>query len=201
MRNDCTTILAVRDRRKSGTDLPGMYLGVIIIINTAVSVAPLELFVLELWNVHGYRSLFLIFLPLVSACLIAQSLPDSYYRTKRFESSGRLYEALGIRWFKRFTPDGDCINRINRRFDPEYSLLRSHESIVEFEARTRLAERCHLISLIIVMPSAFYALALGWNQFVVWLLLPAIPLHLYPVMLQRYTRARIERVLQRGGTV
>lgn len=197
MKNDCTTILAARDRPKTGTDVQGLYLGGMIIVNTAVSFVPLELFVLELWNVHGYRSLLLIFLPLVLAWLVAQSLPDSYYRTKRFESSGRLYEALGIRWFKRFTPNGDCINRINRRFDPEYSVLGSHESIVEFEARTRTAERCHLISLIFVMPSVFYALALGWNQFVLWLLLPAIPLHLYPVMLQRYTRARIERVLQR----
>ena len=196
MSNDCTAIIASEAGGKGATQLPGLYLGAIIIISCAAGLVPLELFLVEIWSRHGFFSLLLIILPLVAGGLIVQSLPERYYRTQRFEASGCLYEWLGVRFFKRFPPNGDFINRINRRFNPAYRVVRDKASIVEFAAGTRLAEKCHLISLFLVLPAVAYALALGWNQFALWLVLPNIPLHFYPVLLQRYTRARIERVLK-----
>lgn len=196
MKNDCTAVFAPEGRGKAATRIPSLYPGAIIIVSCAAGLVPLELFLVEIWSRHGFFSLLLVILPLVAGCLIVQSLPERYYRTKRFESSGRLYESLGIRFFKRFPPNGDYINRVNRRFNPAYRVVCDKASIVEFEASTRLSERCHLIGLFLVLPSVALALALGWNQFALWLLLPNIPLHFYPVLLQRYTRARIERVLK-----
>ena len=42
-------------------------------------------------------------------------------------------------------------------------------------------------------PAAVYATVAGWLGMALWLTLPGIPLHVYPVLLQRYTRARMAR--------
>ena len=44
-------------------------------------------------------------------------------------------------------------------------------------------------------PAAVYATYAGWSGMALWLALPSIPLHLYPALLQRYTRARMAKAL------
>jgi len=198
MGDDCSSALAVDARGKSATQIPSLYLGIIIIVSCAACFVPIELFLVEIWSQHGFFSLLFFIIPFITGCLIAELLPEQFYRIKSFESSGRIYERLGIRFFKHFVPNGDYINRVIRHYEPGYKIIYDENSIVEFEAGIRLAERCHIVSLLLVLPSVVYALILGWNGFALWLLLPNIPLHLYPVLLQRYTRARIQRVLKRG---
>jgi glycosyl-4,4'-diaponeurosporenoate acyltransferase len=190
------SILAVETRGKSSTQIPSLYLGAIIIISCAACFTPIELFLVEIWPVHGFYSLLLLVASLPGAWLSDRLIPDRYYDTKFFESSG-VYERLGIRFFKRLVPDGDYVNRIIRHSTPDYRLICSGYSLVRFEARTRLAERCHLAGLWLSLPSAVYALLLGWNKFALWLLLPNLPFHLYPILLQRYTRARIQKINKR----
>jgi hypothetical protein len=95
-------------------------------------------------------------------------------------------------------PDGDYVNRIIGHSDPGYRVVCDEESIARFEVRTQLAEKCHLAGLWLALPCTVYALLLGLNKFGFWLLLPNVLLHLYPVLLQRYTRDRIQIVLKRG---
>lgn len=198
MGDDCSSALAFDTEGGGVTQISGYYLGVMIIINCAACLIPIEFFLIEIWHRHEFFSLLLFVVPLIAGWIIAELLPERYYQIKSFESNGRVYEGLGIRFFKRFVPNGDYINRIVRRSEPGYRVICDENSIVEFEAGTRLAERCHIVSLLLVLPSAVYALMLGWNNFALWILLPNIPLHLYPVLLQRYTRARIQKVLNRG---
>ena len=198
MEGDCGSVLAFDAEGEGATRIQGTYLGVIIVLSCAACLTPIELFLMEIWGRHGFFSLLFLAGPLAAGYFVAGRLPERYYRIKTFESSGRVYERLGVRFFKRFVPNGDYINRVMRRYEPGYRVVRCEGSLVEFEARTRLAERCHVAGLLIALPSAAYALMLGWNGFALWLLLPNIPLHLYPVLLQRYTRARIQRVRRRG---
>jgi hypothetical protein len=178
--------------------ISGLYLGAVIIVSCAVSVTPIELFIIEVWPRHGLFSLLLFVAPLIAGWVFARLLPERYYRIKPCESSGRVYERLGIRSFKRFVPNGDYVNRIIRRSDSGYRVVWDEESIVRFEARTRLAEKCHLAGLWLALQCAVYALLSDWNKFALWLLLPNLPFHIYPILLQRYTRARIQRVLNRA---
>lgn len=181
---------------KSTTQLSGFYLGAMIVFICAVSITPIELFLVEVWPHHGFFSLLLFVAPLIAGWVFAELLPDRYYRIKPCESRGLVYERLGIRFFKRFVPNGDYVNRIIRRSNAGYRVVCDKESIIRFEANTRLAEKCHLASLWLPLPCTIYALLLGWNKFALWMLLPNIPLHLYPVLLQRYSWARIQRVLK-----
>ena len=108
------------DAGGKSAQLSGLYMGAMIIVNFAISITPIELFMLEVWPRHGFFSLLLFVAPLIAGCVFVQLLPERYYRIKSCESSGRIYERLGIRFFKRFTPNGDYINRVIRRSDSGY---------------------------------------------------------------------------------
>jgi len=191
----CT--LTASNTSKEAARITGSYLGAIIVISCAFCFTPIELFILEIWPYQGFLSLLLVFGPLCVTPTAFKHVPDSYFDIKRFEADGRVYELLGIRFFKRVVPNGLYINQLARRFDPVYRVVRNKQSMIEFEAQTILAERCHLVSLLLMVPSAIYALMLGWYVFAAVILLPNIPLHVYPILLQRYTRARIQNALQR----
>jgi Glycosyl-4,4'-diaponeurosporenoate acyltransferase len=182
---------------KEAAKITGPYLGAIIVISCAFCFTPIELLILEIWPHQGFLSLLLVIGPLCVVPTAFKHVPDSYFDIKRFEGDGRVYELLGIRFFKRLVPNGLYINQLVRRVDPVYRIIRNKHSMIEFEAQTILAERCHLVSLLLMVPSAIYALMLGWYVFAALIVLPNIPLHVYPVLLQRYTRARIQNALQR----
>src|SRR5262245_4822443 len=55
--------------------------------------------------------------------LAALFLPASYYQSKHFELSGRFYEWWGVRWFKRWVPDGDQVLWHIRHFLPDYKVI------------------------------------------------------------------------------
>lgn len=197
MGDACASALPLDVGGGAATRISGSFLGAVIVVTCAACVTPIELFLVELWPRLGFSSLLLVVVPLMAGLVVVGLLPESYYRIKRFESSGRLYKTLGIRFFKRFVPNGDYVNRMIRGSEAGYRVVRDERSIVRFEALTRTAEKCHLVSLLLILPSTAYALLLGWYGLALWLLLPNIPLHLYPVLLQRYTRGRIQRLLDR----
>jgi hypothetical protein len=114
-----------------------------------------------------------------------------------FERDGRCYERLGIRWFKRFAIQGDFWNKVRRRSDPGFRNVKDLDSALEWEARTRTNELRHLCTLAIGLAimawlysrSEYAWLAVVFFAVLVW--------DIYPIMLQRYNRARIQRVKSR----
>jgi hypothetical protein len=124
-------------------------------------------------------------------------LPDSYFRVHRFERSGRIYESLGVRHFRWFAPDGDLANRWERRADPRYRIVRGRRSAEAFVERTEQSERGHLVLLMLGFVSAVYAWEIGWRGWAVYLSVGNVLVNLYPILLQRYTRSRLQTVLRR----
>jgi len=133
----------------------------------------------------------------VAACLAIGWLPSSYYRVGRLERTGRLYEAVGVRLFRNFVPDGDLANRFRRRHEPSFRVIRNRHLAAAFVRRTELSERSHLVLLAMGVLSAAFALAIGWQGWAIYISVGNVFVHVYPVLLQRYTRSRIERVLRR----
>ncbi|MGI9331475.1 MAG: hypothetical protein ACR2QB_12265 [Gammaproteobacteria bacterium] len=123
-----------------------------------------------------------------------------YFTLKPIEQwrNAWFYRWSGVPLFKRYVPtSGDWIarRRGERAIPPGgYSALRA---LRNYERRTRLIEWRHL--------GGFLAMGLGieltesllGRTAVVWLWFANIGLNLYPIMLQRYNRLRIGRVLQR----
>jgi hypothetical protein len=124
-------------------------------------------------------------------------LPRSYYEVRPFERSGRIYQILGIRLFRRFVPDGDLANRLRRRREPDHRLIRGRRSVPAFIRRTELSERGHLVWLLAGVLSAAYAWQIDWPGWALYLTVGNVLVNLYPILLQRYTRARLIRIVRR----
>lgn len=128
-------------------------------------------------------------------CLTVWWLPPSYYRVHAFEQSGRLYEALGVRLFRYFVPDGDLANRWRRRREPGFRIITNRRLAEAFVRRTELSEKSHLMLLLMGILSSVFALRIGWQGWAVYLGVGNVLVNLYPVLLQRYTRTRLRTVV------
>lgn len=124
------------------------------------------------------------------------ALPRGYFRVFGFERSGRLYELLGVRVFRRFAPNGDFANRWERRRDPDFRMIRSRKTAAAFIVRTMQSERGHLVLLALGIVSAAYASSIGWQGWAIYLSAGNVVVNVYPILLQRYTRSRIDRIFR-----
>ncbi|MEX1020075.1 MAG: hypothetical protein WDZ49_10475 [Litorilinea sp.] len=130
--------------------------------------------------------------------LLPYTLPAWYFTPWLVEQDGRLYEFLGIRTFKRFVPNGDLVNRLIRRTDPAYRFLQNRGAAQAFLDKTRSSERGHLVLLFMGIFTAVYALRIDWHSWAIGLTIGNVVFNVYPIMLQRYNRLRITRIIQRG---
>ncbi len=129
--------------------------------------------------------------------LLALALPVGYYWPRHWEISGHVYRRLGVWWFKRLTPDGDFIVRKVRRLVPDYRAIGGRGGLSAFELQTRRSEQGHLIMLLVTVPAVLYAAYNGWLVIAAWLLIGNLIINFYPIMVQRYNRARTHRILGR----
>jgi hypothetical protein len=123
--------------------------------------------------------------------------PDSYYRAGQSKGARRVYEFLGIRYFKRFVANGDLVNHLARSRIPQHRVLPGRGDLAEFAERTRAVERAHLVLLLFSLFTAIYSARVGSYCWAVCLIAGNVVCNLYPVLLQRYNRARIRP--QRSG--
>ncbi len=127
-------------------------------------------------------------------------LPRSYYRPEAIRSARRLYRPLGVHLFKRIAPNGDLVNSLARRRYPGYRVLGGRTDLPGFLEGMRSGERAHLVFLLMGMFTAVYAARIGWHRWALLLTLGNTLFNLYPVMLQRYNRARIRIIPDAAGT-
>lgn len=111
-----------------------------------------------------------------------------------FERDGRFYERLGIRWFKRIATQGDYWNKRRRRSDPGFRNVKELNSAIEWEARTRLNEFVHLCSLVVGLAIMVFLYSHNKYAWLVAMFFVVLIWDVYPIMLQRYNRARIWRI-------
>ena len=122
-------------------------------------------------------------------------LPAGWYGCWEGRRGTRLYEAIGIRVFRRFATNGDLINRWGRRVDPGYRAVRGRESARRWMDQTRSGERSHLVLLLVGVLTAAWAVSIGWIGWAIGLSAGNVLFNLYPILLQRYNRCRIARLL------
>ena len=125
-----------------------------------------------------------------AAGLAALFLPHGWYRPRHFEA--RLYKLLGVRQFRRWATNGDAIVRFVRRRHPSYTVHR--QQFADALANTRVGEKSHLAFLTFGTVTSVYLLSSGWYGWAAWSIASNIVGNLYPVLLQRYTRARLARL-------
>lgn len=128
-----------------------------------------------------------------SSEVIQIAFAPGYYAIQPFEQDGRLYERVGIRFFKRLARRGPlAIFSLNLRFPAEKTV----PALRLLEGKMRNAETMHVLIFLIMFLFIGYALFQGWLDAVGWLLLFNCLLNVYPVMLQRYNRIRLQALIQ-----
>jgi hypothetical protein len=122
-----------------------------------------------------------------------------WFRPKSFESE-RLYERLGALLLKRYVPTGGdlVMQRLRRNHPSRRWVTSSLHSLRRYEQKTRLNESIHLIGFLgfaVLAASKFASGSLTVFGLTVALVLNLI-LGLWPVVLQRYNRLRLYRVIR-----
>ncbi len=151
-------------------------------------------------NAFGFRSpvfAFLVNWLLLSwVTIVGQSislnLPQRYFEIKVFERSERIYKSLGVRLFKRLVRRGP-LTIFNQSLRCSKGMTRSY--LPYLEQFMRKAETGHLSAAILMLLFIGYALLRGWFDAVGWMLLFNVIINGYPVMLQRYNRIRLQKLI------
>ena len=147
-------------------------------------------------GVQGFPAAFTLNF-LLMACVLTftetlkSPLNATYFNQKTWEARGKIYEALGINFFRKLLVLVGW-EKLNKKTKP---VEKSAKVLSELYYRTKQDELGHLIIMVIVF---------GFNIFVVFEfgLLKSLPLfilnlvlNVYPIFLQRYNRPRIERII------
>lgn len=118
-------------------------------------------------------------------------LTSAYYQDKAWEQRGKIYEYLGINIFRKALVWIGW-EKLNKKSNP---IEKNTQTLLQLHYRTRQSELGHVIIFIIVLGfNAWVAFQYGFNKSM-WLLALNILLNLYPILLQRYNRPRIERAI------
>ncbi len=117
-------------------------------------------------------------------------LPQKYYKAKPLEKNGRIYRYAGVHYFKKLVAKGFLANLASIRFDGKRSRIDS------YYRETQWGELLHLFMFVMISLLALYALVQRWYDAILYLMVFNILLNGYPVLLQRYNRFRLEKVIQ-----
>jgi len=123
---------------------------------------------------------------------LKSKLTSSYFNEKAWERRGKIYESLGINFFRKLLVGIGWERHVTKKSNP---VERNTKALINLHYQTKHGELGHLIVLNIVFGfTIFVAFKFGVLQSL-WLLILNIILNLYPVLLQRYNRPRIERAI------
>jgi hypothetical protein len=116
---------------------------------------------------------------------------SAYYLEKSWEKKGKIYETFGINWFRKLLVLISW-EKLNKNANPVEKNLQALEHL---EYRTKQSELGHIIIFFIVLAFTIYvAITFGIKESVSLIILNIL-LNLYPVLLQRYNRPRLQRAI------
>lgn len=116
-------------------------------------------------------------------------LPEAYFHIRPFEL--RWVRIVGVKFYQRI------IRKVSV-FNPELNLKAGRAGLQQLVQATKNAEESHAFIFIIVMGFTIYALVQQWWLAAFWYFFFNLLINGYPVLVQRYNRNRIMRILKRG---
>ena len=118
-------------------------------------------------------------------------LTSPYYNQKIWENGGKVYENLGINFFRKLLVWVGW-EKLNKKANP---VEKDTNSLTQLHYKTKQSELGHLIILGIVLGFTIFVAYQYGVLASLWLFLLNIGLNLYPIFLQRYNRPRLARAI------
>ncbi|MDV8001449.1 hypothetical protein [Rhodococcus sp. IEGM 1408] len=116
-----------------------------------------------------------------------------WLRVKHWET--RVYPALGVRLFAKLLD----ISRWNRVVASERGFDGTRAGLGELDQHTRRSEVGHSICLVVSAALSVGVLSTGAWHSAAWLVALGVLFHLYPALLQRLLRARLQAIAARSS--
>lgn len=137
-------------------------------------------------------------LPWLVAAFLAGPLillvPRGFHVPRRWEDRGSFYRRVGVERFRSIVANGDLVNRFVRARHRSYSVY--GPEIEKLVPKSIWNEQRHWAYLCWGFVGALYAWTLGWEIWAIWMAGSNVGANLYPIMLQRYSRARVMRLVK-----
>lgn len=130
---------------------------------------------------------------------VTKRLADRYYSPKSFErwNNGKLYAFLGVRSFKKFIPtSGDYTSRL-LGWHPIRDEKNKEKALQDYDLFSRILEGVHVGSFAFFTSLIIYTFGNGDLESASWQTALNLTVNVYPIMVQRYNRARIYNLLER----
>ncbi|WP_423148992.1 hypothetical protein [Rubrolithibacter danxiaensis] len=143
---------------------------------------------------YGYMDLKILYV-LLTISILSGFLPHSFFKALQLGKSSTVYNRIGIRIVKKYTQDGDLVNKFVRRKFPEYKVLDSRESLRKPYNKTYFYEKVHFIMFLFFLFASVYALVKGLYVWALLLTVNNLIFNIYPIFLQQYNRIRVNRIL------
>lgn len=132
---------------------------------------------------------------------VTQTVLDAWFDPKSFEQNPGLYEKLGVRKFREYIEIKDVLlARLTWRKvveDEAQEKLNNISTLKDFESFTRLCEVGHLVSFGLMTAALGIFLQSGSITGAVFVAGINTLMNIYPIMLQRYNRVRLYRVIRK----
>ena len=121
------------------------------------------------------------------------ALRHKYFKEQAWEKQGKIYEKLGVHWFRKLLVISGW-EKLSQKKNP---VRKNTTALLQLERATRVSEFGHLVIVVLVLlitiPVSFsYSVSEA-----IWLTVLNILLNVYPILVQRYNRPRLRRLMQR----
>ena len=133
----------------------------------------------------------------VPAFFLGEKLPRSMFDPNRFpfksyawEKEGKIYEKIGIQWWKTHTPD--MSKYIRRAFPKQGNMLRDPNHLRKLVQETCSAEFVHWVLILLSPVFAVLMDELGVLSMILYIIG-----NLVSIIIQRYNRPRVQKIIQR----
>jgi hypothetical protein len=118
-------------------------------------------------------------------------------RLLQLSNNPKFYERLGIKFTRKFVQNGDYANRLIRRRDPKYRVVKNKTHAASYMGTIKMFERYHFMCFIFFLLTTAFAFIIHEYMFCIIIFIANIIYNISPILLQQYNRARIIKVTNR----
>lgn len=122
-------------------------------------------------------------------------IPKEFYHKLHLSTDLKVYKKLGVDKFKKFSTNGDFINKGIRKQYPTYSNINNIKTVREKLNETYVIERSHTVLFVFCLLTNIYALWTNSYITAIVLFVGNIMFNFYPNLLQQYNRIRYLRLI------
>jgi hypothetical protein len=152
---------------------------------SALCLTPVSVFCYQ----HLNLKLLFIFLAI---SLLPLFFPKSFYNSIQLAKTTLVYKRLGVEFIQKFTQNGELINKLIRKKNPDYKIVSANRrSIKKLRNQTYMFEKFHFMMFSIFVFIMIYALVKGFLAWAAIIFFTNLLYNVYPNLLQQYIRMRL----------